>query len=206
MTLKVIEKGFKAYQRYLAIKAHFTTDSYDILKHKGKVRASVSSFKTRNDRYYFARVEKKYSKKLTEFFLANFIERGDLWIGDLVDEDADIAYKNWQKRFESLQYLFWRDMSALRNYMDIYDCAFDDLFSMKDNDHPPIFQMLAMNEISIESFIILDMFLNFIRTFDKKMIDDPIWSMYNGKIKKYRCFININKDDYRKVIKEAFVD
>ena len=64
MTLKVIEKGFKAYQRYLAIKAHFTTDSYDILKHKGKVRASVSSFKTRNDRYYFARVEKKYSKKV----------------------------------------------------------------------------------------------------------------------------------------------
>ena len=90
--------------------------------------------------------------------------------------------------------------------MDIYDCAFDDLFSMKDNDHPPIFQMLAMNEISIESFIILDMFLNFIRIFDKKMIDDPIWSMYNSKIKKYRCFININKDDYLKVIKKAFVD
>jgi len=205
MILTVQEKGFKAYQKYLAIKNHFSRDSYDFFKHKGKVNATVTSFRARNDRYYFARIEKKYPKKMTEFFLANLIERGDLWIGDLIDEEADKAYKNWLKRFEALQYLFWRDMSALRNYMDIYDCTFDDLFMIKDN-HPPIFQMLAMNEISLESFIILDMIINFIRVFDKKMLDDPIWSMYNMKIKKYRSFIRINKNDYRKVVKKAFID
>lgn len=204
--IAVKEKGYKAYQTYLAIKNHFTRDSYDFIKYNGKVSASVASFKQRKDRYYFVKIENKYNKRLTDFFLANFIARGDLWVGELVGEESDSAYTEWRKRMESLQYMFWRDMSALRNYMDITDCGFDDLFAMKNGDHPVIFQMLMSDEISLESFVILDKIIHFIRVFDKKMVDDPIWSMYTTKIKKYRSFLRINKDDYRKMVKKAFVD
>jgi len=204
--IAVKEKGYKAYQTYLAIKNHFTRDSYDFIKYNGKVSASVASFKQRKDQYYFVKLENKYNKRLTDFFLANFIARGDLWVGELIGEEGDSAYTEWRKRMESLQYMFWRDMSALRNYMDITDCEFDDLFAMKNGDHPVIFQMLMSDEISLESFVILDKIIHFIRVFDKKMVDDPIWSMYTTKIKKYRSFLRINKDDYRKMVKKAFVD
>lgn len=204
--ISVAEKGYKAFQTYLAIKSHFTHDSYDFFKYNGKVAASANTFRNRKDRYYFAKVENKYSKSLPDFFVANFIARGDMWIGELTSDEAHQAYMEWRKRMESLSYMFKRDMVTLRNQMDLHDYEFDDLFKMKEHDHPVIFKILMNEEISLESFVILDKILDFIRVFDKKMLDDPIWSMYNKKIRKYKDFIRINKTDYRKIVRQVFVD
>ena len=43
-------KGFAAYVTFLAIKQHFTVDSYDFFKYNGKVNAKYDSFVTKNDK------------------------------------------------------------------------------------------------------------------------------------------------------------
>ena len=45
--------GFECYKTYLALKHHFTNQSYDYFKYNGKTKANEQTFKTRKDRYFF---------------------------------------------------------------------------------------------------------------------------------------------------------
>ena len=36
--------------------------------------------------------------EISKFFVANFIENENLWIGDALDSQAEMKYKEWQKR------------------------------------------------------------------------------------------------------------
>jgi hypothetical protein len=49
---------FESYTTFLALKNHFTTDSYDYIKYNGKVGAKPSSFDVRKDKYQFYKLSK----------------------------------------------------------------------------------------------------------------------------------------------------
>jgi hypothetical protein len=87
-------EGLRSYQKYLAIKLHFTTD-YDYFKYGGKSRsASASSFEKRKDVIFFRRIERRYSdEELTDYFVANFVEDStSRWIGDLSSLNRGTVY------------------------------------------------------------------------------------------------------------------
>jgi hypothetical protein len=54
--------GFAAYALWNALKLHFTSESYDYFKYKGKMKISDESFLKRRDRFFFAKLERKYKK------------------------------------------------------------------------------------------------------------------------------------------------
>jgi hypothetical protein len=199
------EPGFKAYQKYVAVKSHFKQKNFDYFKYAGKTRVSENNFLQRRDRYYFAKLERKHKKDLLYFLVSNIIEDNDIWIGDLLSEQAEKRFMNWKRRVESLKYNFKKDMGVIRDYMDKHDISFDDVFRVSNSDHPVIFKLLMTDDISLESFVILDQCIKFISRLNKKLVDDPIWSMYNEKIIKYSRFVNINTSEYRDILKSIFI-
>ena len=48
------------YLMYCAMKAHFGKGKYDFVQYEGKTKVSRDSFYKRKDRYFFARLAKKY--------------------------------------------------------------------------------------------------------------------------------------------------
>ena len=67
--------GYEVYQMYLALKMHFTKDSYDFVKYKGRVSASEKSFEERRDRYFFKKLATKYEgSKILDYLVANFMD------------------------------------------------------------------------------------------------------------------------------------
>ena len=61
---------FDTYKTYLALKNHFTKDSYDYHKYQGKSRASLQSFYKRKDRYWFEKLSRqKEEKDVIDFLL-----------------------------------------------------------------------------------------------------------------------------------------
>ena len=65
-------EAWEAYQMYLGLKLHFTTD-YDYTRYGGKTSASKASFLKRRDRNYFAKVARKYNKETEDYFISNFV-------------------------------------------------------------------------------------------------------------------------------------
>jgi hypothetical protein len=174
----------EVYKTYLAFKNHFTKPNYDYFQYCGKSRASTESFNKRKDRYFFERMSRQKSDdEIRQYFLANFVECDDpskLWIGEII-ESGEKNYTNWLKRSQSLSYLFKTEA---------------EVFLHKDS-----FDSYLQNAISIETFVIMDIILNFSKKFDKKLLD-PVWESVSLRIKKYKSFLNIDKEKYTQTLKE----
>ena len=197
--------GFNAYKTYIALKNHFTLDSYDYFRYKGKVNVKAQSFLKRKDKFFFEKIENKYKEDLIDFFVSNLVTDQSAWVGTMVGDKAERVFNEWKKKNQSLKYSFREDMVSIRDYMDKNDITFDNIFTCVDDQHPIILKLLIAEEISIESFIILDRVLNFIRHINHFLLDEYIWLEYNKKVKKYSPFVVTDRKEYLTVMKNVFV-
>ena len=190
------------YKTYLAFKNHFTKKSYNYFKYSGKSRASVQAYNKRKDRYFFERMSrKKTDDEIKEYFLANFVECDDpdrLWIGEIISSGED-NLKSWMKRSQTMGYMFKTEVEVFVNKEN-----FQQLFSIKGQSHPEVLKKYLQGALSIETMVILDIILGYVRNFDKKL-EDPVWTTVSLKIKKYKPFLNINVDKYKSILKEQVV-
>jgi hypothetical protein len=190
---------FDVYREYLALKNHFTKDSYDYFKYCGKSRATVQSFYKRKDRFWFEKVARqKTDQEVVEFFVSNFITCTDpskLWIGEMIRE-GDQRYSEWKKRNQSLSYIFKEETQSLfenKKVDDIFDCS---------KGHPPVLKNFLNGKISLETLVICDRIFLFGKNFDKKL-KDPVWQSVSLKLKKYSSFLHIDVSHYKKILKEV---
>ena len=192
---------FDAYKTYLALKNHFSKNNYDYHKYAGKSRASIESFNKRKDKYWFEKLSRQKSdEEIKNFYIANFLESDDpnsLWIGNVI-RGGDIYYKEWQKRQQSLQYIFKQETEQLFSEYkvdDVFDCS---------KGHPPILKKFLIGNISPETLVIYDKIFLFRNNFDKTLLD-PVWEGVSLKIKKYTPFLNIDVFLYKKLLKETVI-
>ena len=195
-----VAEGFDAYKTYLALKRHFTSD-YDYFKYNGKVRAGVESFLKRNDKFFFRKLAKKYDdKELVDFFVSNFIV-SDNWIGNLISQESEDNYVRFKKRRESLSYHFDNELHWLVDYCRSRDLELNKLLLVEDNNHPLLLKLLLQKKISIETIIIMDSVLKFLKHWDNNL-DDIVWEEKKRLIVKYNKFLTYDPFTYRKKLKE----
>jgi hypothetical protein len=183
---------FETYRCYCAMKAHFTTDRYDIFTRKGIVAASLESLKTRKDRFRLETLSRKLNdKEIVNFFLANFVQKPDY--AGLWDEQSDKRYINWLKHTQSLKYEFNNEIKSLFQEAKENCQTYEDLFVSLDNQHPPIIIAYMGKRISIETLIIIDR----INNFTDKMVNDIVIKDVLRLAKKYSPFLKVDIDAYR---------
>lgn len=193
---------FDAYKCYLSLKNHFTKDNYDYFKYCGKSRATIQSFYKRKDRMWFEKVSRQKSdQEVIDFFVANFVSCPDpetLWIGEMIKEGDD-RYKNWQKKIQSLSYIFKEESQSLfqeNKFEDVFKCS---------KGHPVLLKNFLSGKISLETLVIYDKIFLFGKKFDKKL-QDPVWETVSRRIKKYNPFLNIDVFRFRKILKEIILE
>lgn len=188
------------YKTYLALKNHFTKDSYDFHKYNGKTKSSIQSFYKRKDRFFFEKMSRQKSDdEILEFFVANFANCSDpqsLWIGEIIKE-GESAHKEWKKRIQSLSYKFKDEVSS------IFDSNnFNLIFEIENQKHPKILKEYLQGNISLETLVILDKILGFRKDFDEKLLD-PIWEFVSLRIRKYSPFLHTDIRKYKKILREC---
>ncbi len=186
---------YEAYKLYCALKRHFQLDSYDYFKYLGKIKVSYGAFEKRNDKYFFSKLAKH--KDPIGFLVANLYQNGDLWIGDLVNENAtEKNYRDWLKKIQSLSYFFKNDLEQIDNLKEEY--------KVKNRQHPQLFRRYLSKQITAETLIIIDK-LNkscLFRYWDQNL-DDPVWKSEGVKLSKLSPFISVDLDKYRSIIEES---
>jgi len=193
-------EAFDVYKSYLALKLHFTTDKYDAIKQRGRVRATKQSFFKRNDLINIRKIAESYSEKeIVDFLVANFVS-GDRW-GGVFDSEAKHNYLDWKKRMEAMSYTFKNDIDNLMFYCEKNNINFDNLF-YSDSKQPIILKRYLGKHISIETLVILNQINNYTNRLDKALCNDIIWPDVSRIIKKYQPFLNIDKDRYVRTLKE----
>ena len=188
-----------AYRQYLALKNHFTKDSYDYHKYCGKSRATVQSFYKRKDRFWFEKVARqKTDQEVIEFFVANFVSCPDpetLWIGEMIKEGEE-RYTNWKKKVQSLSYVFKEESEELFSQTKV-----DEVFQCSKG-HPLILKKFLSGKISLETMVIYNRIFLFGNDYDQKL-QDPVWQTVSRKIRKYNPFLNIDVQRYKSILKNV---
>ena len=195
--------AFQVYKYYLALKLHFTTDKYDVIKQKGKVRASRQAFAKRSDLFAINKIAKKYSdEEVANFLIANFVS-GDRW-GGVFDADARETYLEWKKRIEGLTYTFNRDLDNLELEMEQNNLSVENLFSVSKDSHPYIIKAYLRKSITIETLVILDKILNLIEKYDTEVNDTIVYPDISRLVKKFRPFLKFDLEKLNGILIRRF--
>ena len=195
--------GFEAYALWNALKLHFTSDSYDYFKYNGKTNVSKQTFTTNKSKYQFYKLSRKYGiDDLKNFYVANFIEGNGDWVGDLL-QGGDENYHKWQKRQQSLTYVFENDIMYLFDLVDGAEFANrDDILKPIDGGWPMLITKLMKNKVSLESVCILIELVGCMPRWEKQITEDIIWPPYKRLIQRYTPFINYDKTKFLHILKK----
>lgn len=190
----------EAYKQYLALKNHFSNDSYDYFKYCGKIKASIESFHKRKDRFFFEKLSRqKKDNEIIDFFVSNFVSSSDpssLWIGEIINGGNE-TYINWKKKRQSLTYLFENELQSISQDSHLLECL-----EINNNKHPKILKEYLSGRVSLETMVILDQMLHYREKFDEKLID-PVWELVSKKIKAYSPFLDIDLDKYKNILRKV---
>ena len=190
---------FEVYQKYLSLKQHFNREEYDYFKFKGRVRANESSFEKRKDRHHFVRLSKIYKdEELTKFLVSNFVKTKDMWVGNITSPVGRDNYIAWKAKIQSLPYVFENEVGSLFEENEKFNIIFD----VEDGQHPPMLRYVFGEEVSLETFIILDSILHFIPDFNEKIQETVIWPDLYSMCIKYEPFLNVKKQKYVDILKK----
>lgn len=190
---------YENYVTFLCLKHHFTKPNYDVFKYNWKTRASLESFNKRKDRYFFERISRKMKdNEIKEFYISNFVNTENpngVYISDLV-KDGEEIYTQWRKHIQSLKYDFKTEVEVFLTNDD-----FNNIMKCIGGQHSILIKKYLQKLITIETLVILNIIFNYVPRYDKELLD-PIWESLSLKIKKYSPFLNINKENYTKILKE----
>lgn len=192
--------AFQTYRCYLALRLHFTTDNYDIVKQQGRVRATQEAFSRRKDLYAIAKISKAYTdEEIVNFLVSNFVS-GNKW-GGVFDAEAKSTYIAWKKKIESLAYNFENEMTQFLEDQKMITFDENEVFALQKNTYPYIIKQYLSRNVSIETLVILNKLFNFVEHFDKNIDDTIVWPDLSRLIKKYSPFLKINKEKYNVILR-----
>lgn len=188
--------GYGAYQLFLALRTHFTSNKYDFFQMHGKLRATKESYNRRNDRMFFEKLAKTYDPEtLRDFYVANFLEDKH-YITELLDDTAATNLVKYQGRRQALSYNVSNDVDmVLRNG----SC---DAFKTHSDQYPGVLVLYLQRRICMESLVVMNDFILFRDKFDKYYDGDVIWPKVSLKMQKYRPFLKYDKERMKLILKE----
>lgn len=193
--------GYEAFGLYQAIKLHFTTDSYDFHKYGGKSKISVEAFENRRDKYQFYKLSRRLQNKddLTNFIVANMVSNDNSWVGDLLEEQSEIAYRQRLKVIQSMSYTFQNDCEKI--FGDVSNP--NEVLQSEDGEYPKLLTMALRKEIEFETLCVLNDILGFLPMWTRKISDTIRWPEFRRKIIKYTPFIQYDKQKCKDILKKV---
>lgn len=189
---------YEAYKMYLALRAHFQSDDYDVIKMRGRIRASRKSFDGSGKEFAFRRLVKLYDdEEICNFLVSNFIT-GNHW-GGVFNTEAAKEYAAWKRRNQSLSYQFKNDLATLKTEAEESDVV--DIFATEQGRHPFILRAFLRKSITPETLVIINKITGFADSM--QMDSDPVWPDIHRLIKKYAPFVKVKIENFKEIYHDA---
>ena len=189
-------EGYDSYKLYLAMKLHFNSENYNFNQYNGHVKADLSSFMKRKDKFHFAKLARKYKDKLIDFYIAN-LSQGDYWAGELLEREAEERYTDWRKRRQKLSHMFEQEVKHLLEKKTIQE-----VLTCTGGQHPYLLKQFLGKKISLETMCILDEITDYSKSWKKLISENIVYPGVHHRIDKYKSFLYFDKNKYKKKLIE----
>ena len=78
--------------------------------------------------------------------------------------------------------------------------TFNKIFECKDGQHPILFKSYLAKKISIETMVILDSVVDYVKDFDTKIHETVIWPNHAKKINNYKKLLTFDNSQYKMIL------
>lgn len=173
--------SYEAYVTYLAVKMHFSRGTYDFFKYHGQVKTSKEVFDGRRDILKFQKMA-RIKHPLHEYLAVNLRDNSKVWVGEILNPEAEKKYLNFRRIIESLSYHLGNDLTNI-------GCIKTSLRIGSVGEVPKLLDLHLSSEVSLETLIILDDLIHYSKKFDERLPQNPLWDDLSHKIKKFRPFM-----------------
>ena len=191
--------GYKAYRYYLAIKLHFGSDKFDVFQNHGAVKYSREKFDSRNDKYIFEKLSKKFKadKEYIQFLASNFMYGNP----DVVytGSDADDNYIEFQRRKQSITKIFSDDCDIILRESE--------KINFTNNQIPFIISLYLSSRITLETLRIFDDSLDTINNL--KMENQTLYDMFDEPLRvvsKSKGFVKYDSEKTTPIMKNLLLE
>lgn len=182
------QSPYKLYCKYIMIKLHLYTETYDILKYNKKIRLSEKKFNTRKDRFIFNKLANLIDyRDGYSFFVSQLVYRDNITPAG-IENNFSLAikiYERWKKNIAYLQENYEYDLKYIAKKVDY---EWKNCFITDGIDYPILFKMVMGQKIHIETYSILE---DIFRYYPDALKDDMIYKSLNLKFRKYRMLLNV---------------
>ena len=187
--------GYECYQLYLALQRHFST-TYDFHKYNGKVKASVDSYKSRNDMFAFEKMAKIVKQEdRVDFFVSHFLKDPKCWIKNM----SKPTYEEYKERIKNFPIRFKEDLQYISHSNP------KQLFSVT-KDIPEIHKLCLNRTLSLETLVAIDKFFPFIDKHKKEVSVPIVFPDHIDRLINYRPFFeNKVTDIHKDVMKQTLL-
>ena len=194
--------GYEAYELFQALKRHFTQEKFDFFKYHGHINTSKEAFENRKDKWHFYKLSRKFGTKqeLTDFLIANFLDNENIWVNNLLVEEANIKYIEYKKVMQSLAYTFENDCISL-----FEDCKEPNDLLVTKGDYPILLTKALRKEIHIQTLVLLNNILGFVPMWSKTITDTIRWPNYHMKMLKIASFLPQDSVRYKLILKKVLL-
>lgn len=192
--------GYEAFCLYNSLKLHFSNKDYDFFKYNGKSNISINSFENRKDKYYFYKISRKFPirEDYVDFLVSNFLHDEQIWIGNLILEEAAERNRERLRNVQSLSYIFKNDCTLL-----IENCSDpNSILEVQSGNYPKLLKMYLQHDVQLETVCIMNSLMNFITMWSRKISDTIQWPMIERRIKKYTPFLVYDSNKMKNILLE----
>jgi len=182
-----------AAQLYYSLSKHFNSKHYDYFKYNGKL-----SFKPGIPKpavYWLSKLAKHKDPK--GLLIANMVDDPSRWIKQIVGPEGQQPYAEWQKRTQSLTYMFNADLQKMPDHFDsLFVCS-------PTNQLPLLVRLVEQKQVMIETACILISLLE-LSPYWAEHCTDKQYNKFAMCVDKYTPFIEFNPAQYRKLVLDSW--
>lgn len=201
------------YILYMSIRNHFTDQKFDAIKYNFNIRVSKESYEKRGDRRLFESLSGKYDiKELTEIFLSNFVYSKNNWVNHMLSNEAETNRHKYINMIRSFSTIFKSDIEKIMYVIrkknrssGNEDMTLKGILGYDSKiGSSPLLNLLYSDNISSETFIIIDRLFNLT---EKEYIKIPKfnlqWTQNKDFLKKYGLFLKTDLKLAKSIIIES---
>jgi hypothetical protein len=198
--------GFKAYKYYIAVKLHYTKDSFDVFKNRGNLKGTREAFNARNDRLMFDKLARKYpvDKDLIQYYVANFAYGNDAAVYSFDDAESNLL--EWNRRKQSITKIFQDDCSKIILDACKNKIKADAVLNLTNKGYCSILKLFLGNQITLETVRIIDDMLPVLHSWKQNESMLLLWENEIRRIEKSKGFVSYDRDKIVKVFNSFMED
>lgn len=183
----------------MAVKLHYTKDSFDVFANRGNVKGTREAFNARNDRYMFDKLARRFpvDRDLIQYYVANFAYGNDSAVYSF--EEAETNYLEWNRRKQSITKIFSDDcarilMDAHKNKLNLQS-----VFNLTNKNYSSILKLFLGGQITLETVRIIDDLNPLVSSWKENTSMLLLWENEIRRIEKSKGFVKYDTEKVKKV-------